>query len=138
MSRQIPEDKTLSEEDRRYLLERGQESKIAYLDQQYPPDPQDLADFEAKLRGEIPPDYTGDRGAVLGLQARVAQLEEFIEELGADVPPAPGEVTEEEAEYADWKLADLQKEAGARGLSKSGTKDELAARLQAHDDSDGQ
>lgn len=39
-----------------------------------------------------------------------------------DVPP-----------YTEWSVEDLRAEAEARGLKKSGNRQELAARLDAHD-----
>lgn len=136
MSRAIPRDEALSHDDRRYLLERGQESTIAYIDQQYPPDPEDLAEFDAMMRGEVPPDYTGDRGFILGLQARVEQLETYIrEDLNAEVPLAPGETPAESDDrpYSDWSKDELKAEAEARQLSTSGTKPELVQRLTDSD-----
>lgn len=35
----------------------------------------------------------------------------------------------EDVDYSDWTKAELQAEAERRGLSKTGTKDELIARL---------
>src|SRR5512139_3507195 len=61
-------------------------------------------------------------------------------------PPAPQEPGGQQAaaepaaeqapaddEYADWSLAELQGEAEARGLAKSGNKAEVADRLRQHD-----
>jgi len=135
MSRQIPQDRTLSDEDRTYLVSRGHVSQVAYLDQEFPPDPDALAAYEARMRGEQP--ATGDLAVVTNLQARVAQLEAYIvEDLGASLPLAPGEETDEDDDrpYEEWTLSELQAEAGSRQLSKSGTKADLAARLQEHDD----
>lgn len=136
MSRVVPNDRSLSDEDRRYLLERGQESQISYLDQQFPPDPDALARFEAELRGELPEAFTGDTALKDSLQARVAQLEAYItDELGEDLPPAPGEeVSEEDTRpYTEWLASELSDEAASRGLSKSGSKAELVARLEEND-----
>lgn len=138
MSRQIPRDEALSDDDRRYLLERGQESVIALIDQQYPPDAEELEAFNAQLRGEIAPNYTGDRGVVLGLEARVAQLETYIrDELNADVPPLPGEEVEDTRPYSEWNKEELRTEAEARQLSTSGNKPELIERLEANDAATG-
>jgi hypothetical protein len=48
---------------------------------------------------------------------------------GSDTPP---EVVEE-SEYDSWSKQELQDEAEARDLSKSGSKAELIARLQEND-----
>lgn len=135
MSRVVPVDQPLSIEDREYLLARGHESMVATMDQQYPPDEEELAAWDARRRGVEASLFTGDTGVVDQLRARVAQLEEYItEELEADLPPAPGEEPEpEEKPYSEWLLSELQTEAGARGLPKSGTKPELVSRLEEHD-----
>lgn len=41
--------------------------------------------------------------------------------------------TQEESEYASWSKQELQDEAEARDLSKSGSKAELIARLEGND-----
>lgn len=40
---------------------------------------------------------------------------------------------DEDADYSDWTKDELVAEAERRGLSKSGTKDELIARLDSDD-----
>lgn len=84
MSREIPADRPLSDDDREYLLQRGQTGTIELIDRAYPP---------AEEGGQEP------------------------------LPP-----------YEEWKLADLQTEATARGLAKSGTIAELAERLYKWDE----
>jgi alkanesulfonate monooxygenase SsuD/methylene tetrahydromethanopterin reductase-like flavin-dependent oxidoreductase (luciferase family) len=50
-----------------------------------------------------------------------------------DVPqPAPAEAADE-GDYADWSLAELQAEAEARGVAKSGNKADIADRLREYD-----
>lgn len=40
---------------------------------------------------------------------------------------------DEVAPYEEWDYAELKEEAGTRGLSKSGSKEQIIARLQEHD-----
>lgn len=47
-------------------------------------------------------------------------------------PPEPDE-DEDEDDYNNWTVKELAAEAEDRGLAKSGTKDELIARLRAND-----
>lgn len=51
---------------------------------------------------------------------------------------APPEEPEDVPPYTEWSVEDLRAEAEARGLKKSGNRQELAARLDAHDAEAGQ
>lgn len=80
MSRQVPRNKALSDEDRAYLLGHGEDILVAQLDEQF--------------------------GAV---------------------------VDEDSDPYEEWSAEDLRTELGERGLAKSGSKAEMAARLREDD-----
>lgn len=61
----------------------------------------------------------------------------LAKEAPSDEPPtgsteSPGD--DDEDDYENWTVKELAEEAGARSLTKSGTKDELVARLRAHDE----
>lgn len=60
--------------------------------------------------------------------AEVGEDQAAEEPEGAPVDPDP---------YADWSLAELQEEAAARGLAKSGTKADLVRRLTDDDNQSG-
>jgi len=59
MTRQIPMDRPLSDEDRAYMLMRGDDSRVAYLDAQFPADAEDSEpdDGGADSGAELPDDY---------------------------------------------------------------------------------
>lgn len=73
----------------------------------------ELAAAEAESASATEEDDDG--GAAVGSEGTVDRVDD-------DIPP-----------YAEWKLADLQAECRDRSLSSSGTKAELAARLDQWD-----
>ncbi|MGE3487440.1 MAG: SAP domain-containing protein [Nitrospira sp.] len=119
MSRQIdvsnPEN--LSEEDRRYLQDRGLIDTRQYLD--YAARIQAAADAVAQK---------SNRGT---LAQRMAAQEESRKALNVPEVPLLEEVDEP---YDKWKVDDLRDECRARGLSDEGKKEELVARLMADDE----
>lgn len=135
MSRSIDLSKPLSEEDRAYLESRGEMHKIASNDAEH-------ADGSGEVAREYSPSHSlrvgnqtvssapgGDNPAPasLGARQRLA-AQEGTEEVVYESDDRP---------YEDWKNADLEQQAEARGLPKSGNKQELADRLRDWDaDSD--
>lgn len=63
-------------------------------------------------------------------------LEQNAAVLAKEMPAdeSPESPTDDEDDYDNWTVKELAEEAGARNLTKSGTKDELIARLRAHDE----
>lgn len=82
MSRQIPMDKPLSEEDRAYLLMRGEDGKVAWFDQNHPA----VTDAEEEETDEEDQEVEDgyDEMTVPALQARIAELNAE----GAEITPA--------------------------------------------------
>lgn len=108
---------SLSKEDLLYLQERGQltaeqEAKYGL----------DKSTATSTPTGFTEPDI-GDVGTV---------GDEYI--VGGSPPPEP---SAEGKPYEDWSKAELAEEAENRGLAKSGTKEELVARLQEDDEAQG-
>lgn len=64
-----------------------------------------------------------------------AQPPEFLAAQTASAPEGTSEGGEEVEPYGEWNKDDLVAEAGARNLSTSGTKAELAQRLEENDQS---
>lgn len=138
MARDIPLDKALTAEDRRYLRDRGAwgQALEERVDAQFPPDQEELDAFNARERADSVT-APGDiqlrmenaqlREQLAALQA--AQRGEGAEEEGDDEPPP----------YDQWLVADLQSEIVARNkangttMSTTGNKAELVARLQEDD-----
>lgn len=113
MSRKVPLDQPLSDEDRAYLQMRGDEGLITRLDQQFPPQ-----DAEADEEEE---------------EAEEADLEDDEDEDDED------EDEDVNASYEEWTIAELKVEIDRRnakgaGLAVSGTKPDLATRLREHDE----
>lgn len=112
MSRQIPQDKALSDEDRAYLESRGRQDLIAQIDDNYPPS--GSAD-EDEGDGSPAPDETGGTSR----EAEQANLQ----------------ITEEEPDddYDSMTNDDLREELEDRDLPTSGNKADLIARLREND-----
>jgi hypothetical protein len=114
MSRQIPTDKPLNDEDRAYLLMRGDEARVNWFDTTYPADAEeaDAADQDAEEDEEETPDLD--------------------DEEDDDEVDDPG--------YEEWSIADLKaeiedrnKKAGDSPMSVTGVKADLAKRLREDD-----
>jgi hypothetical protein len=122
MSKKIDFSQPLSEEDEAYVADRPWLRKDA-----------ELSGFD--VRGEsdfVVDDEDGDQDP-----------DGFTDEDGdqGDAEDESDEESEEEGEdgeedaapYAEWDYADLKEEAGNRGLSKAGSKEQLIERLEAND-----
>lgn len=72
MTRQVPRDQPLSEEDRAYLHARGLHGVVEQMDQDYPAD----AEVEAE---EEKPDYTTSTWTLAKLQGEVARINDEYE-----------------------------------------------------------
>src|SRR5215207_190009 len=114
MSRQIPTDKPLSDEDRAYLAMRGDEARIAWFDQVHPPADEAPAD-EDEVEAEAVADVDAEDD------------EEDDEDEEADDDP----------DYESWAVADLKSEIESRNrklgdnpMSVTGVKADLAKRLR--------
>lgn len=73
MSRQIPTDKVLSDDDRAYLLMRGEDARVEWFDQTYP-----------AVAEEEGPEDEYDSWTVAELNAEIDRLNED----GAEIAPA--------------------------------------------------
>lgn len=136
MSRTVPVDQALTEEDRRYLRQLGANGSNleARIDQEFPPDADELAEFnmeERKTAAEM-----NGMGLTVGDQSDlVAENERLRAELeaalaGQNPPPAEG--------YGGWSKAELEAEIDRVNaedeeaeLSK-GKVDEMKAALKAY------
>jgi hypothetical protein len=117
MSRQIPTDRPLSDEDRAYLTMRGNDARIAWFDQLYPPAdeaPADEDDAEAEEAEEV--------------------------EVDEDEDDEDDEADDEDPDYESWAVADLKAEIDKRNknlgddaMSVTGVKADLAKRLREND-----
>lgn len=78
MTRQIPRDQPLSDEDRAYLHARGQHAEVARLDEAYPADGSDANAEEAVLEGgEERPDW--ENMTVPQLDAEIDRVNEVYD-----------------------------------------------------------
>lgn len=68
MTRQVPFDRPLSEEDREYLHARGLHGRVEQMDQDFPTDGGDAEEQE------VMPDYTKSDWTLAKLQAEVARI----------------------------------------------------------------
>lgn len=110
MSREVPLDRALSDEDRRYLRQLGSagDNMERRLDAQYPPDAEELAAFEREHRKYLA--KMNGAGATLDEQnalqdenARLrAELAALQDQLAAANPGVPS--------YTGWKKAELEAE----------------------------
>lgn len=104
MARQIDQSKPLSDEDRDWLLTRGQNGLVERLDREFAGQP-----------AEAPED----------------EPEEVEDQPNGDDPDADGEP--EEASYDHLVVKELEQLLKDRGLPTSGTKQELIDRLTESD-----
>lgn len=123
MSRQVDTTKPLSDEDRRYLLERGHEQTVAYIDSLHAEDaPEDPEDLD---HGPDFPEFQDP--ALAAAQARVT----------GDAADASGDSDAEEPDadrYDEMNKAALKEELADRRLPTSGTADEMRDRLRKADE----
>lgn len=110
MSRMVPMDRALTDEDRRYLRQLGANGSNleARLDRDFPPDPDELAEFnldERKAAAEI-----NGMGLTVGdqndLAAENERLRAQLAALTGEDPPGKTAVEN----YNGWKKADLEAE----------------------------
>lgn len=133
MSKKIDFSKPLSEEDAAYVADRPWLRKDAELSGYDLSDETDFAvdDEQDADSGQTPdgfvPSGTGD-DAASGEDAGEDDEDDSDEEDEGD--------EEEVAPYAEWEYQALKDEAGNRGLSKSGSKEQLIERLEQDDASE--
>lgn len=129
MSREINMDGPLSDEDRAYLLHRGQDAKVEFLDAVHgsegeePPRPED---FKPESAGDRPP---GSPETPPLLTMGDADTIGDIDQSGYE--QSEGGV--QEAPYKDWTVAELKDELKERELPVSGNHQALVARLEEDD-----
>jgi hypothetical protein len=138
MARDIPLDRALTDDDRRYLRERGAwgQALETRVDAAYPPDPADLEAYNARERADSVT-APGD----IALREENAQLKEQLAALQAQMRGEAPEGDEEEdvPPYDTWQNQALVDEIKARNTANgtsmpiTGTKSELVARLQEDD-----
>ena len=104
MSRDVPRDQPLTDEDRDYLMARGNEALVAQIDQMYPSD-----------SGEEPAEADPEPGG--------EQVKPYEEWTVADL----------QAEIDARNKAALEDNPSAVAMSRTGTKAELVARLKEND-----
>lgn len=142
MSRTVPMDKTLSDEDRAYLRSTGAvgAAREAQLDQMFPPDPEALRAFnEAEvLRYAAMHDRTGntDRLATAldeneALRKRIAELEASAAGGGQTPPPVDYSTKEWTKAALEAEVDRVNAEDPDAKLAK-GTKEEMATALTAY------
>lgn len=109
MSREVPTDRALSDEDRRHLRQLGSYGSHleTRIDQAFPPDPEELATFERNERAYLSKmNGTGhtleEQDALLSENER---LRRELAELQAKVAGNSGAPS-----YTGWKKADLEAE----------------------------
>lgn len=122
MSREIDQSRPLSAEDRQYLLERGHEQTVTYLDQLHGTEPteeeREQLDTPSNDGPAMPPFQDPSLAAAEGRNVRPES------ELTGD---GDGD------QYDEMNKAALKAEAERRELPTSGTAEELRERLRAHD-----
>lgn len=122
MSRNVPYDKPLSRDDRAYLLSRGRADTVAMLDSRHEVDADPQEDREAVAETvNNDPDATGTPA--------VNPVAATGEPVAGPTRPVVGDDYDTDA----WSYRDLQEEAGNRGLPKSGSREEIVARLREWD-----
>jgi hypothetical protein len=136
MAKDVAWDRPLSDEDRRYLRQRGAwgESVEKRIDTAYPPDADALAAFNARERANSVT-APGDRE----LLEENARLKEEIARLQAAQSDSKAEGNSDETlPFDQWSNAELEAEIARvnsedpnAGLKK-GTKAEMAAALEAY------
>lgn len=140
MARDIPLDRALSDDDRRYLRQRGSygESMERRVDAAFAPDPEALAAFNAAEQAANAvangTDATGAGAELVRTQARVAELEAQLAALQSG--------GQEPVDYSGWNKAQLEAEVDrinaedADAKLAKGTKEQMIAGLTAYFDAD--
>lgn len=145
--RQIPEDKPLSPEDRKWLNDWCRFDTIRRIDDAngVEDDNSEATVREADLRVLLESHgYTVDgsaldalKAALTGHNGNVAEPSNHLGDSAAHVAPGSSEDEDEDGEdgkpYEEWSKADLQSELAERELSKSGNVAELIERLEESD-----
>lgn len=156
MARQIDDSKPLSAEDRQWLKDWGRDAEIERIDQIHGVTDGGASQEDSSAGGERSTEEAlsqllRDNGVDPGdnpLEALVGVLTRSQgDPLGngqqivapgesgsyASGEPSGDDTGDEEGEYGDWTVKQLQDELGDRELSKSGNKSELIARLREDD-----
>lgn len=143
MSREIDTSKPLSSEDRQYLMERGSEQQVAYLDQLHGVE---LSDEERQDLNEprnegpsMPPLVTTTIVDKQREDEESRRAKQLAEEAGLDYTSAPEESDEEyeEDQYDRMNARELKDELRSRDLPTSGRVEELRDRLRDDDQGPG-
>lgn len=128
MSMQVDLSSELTEQERKYLAERGRYADIERADGLTGGTAQDLGDGDGSGPQLFPMGSAEARAARREqLQRELAALEEADDDTDAEtsadsLPP-----------YAEWTVPDLDAELKVRKLSTAGTKPEKVARLEQDD-----
>lgn len=134
MSKQVDLEKPLSDEDRDYLESRAMHREIAENDARFADG--DPVSERSGLTGEEPaygvPAGSHPEAVGVGQGGVLARSDP-----AADRRAAESAADDEEDEYSEMTVAELQDELEKRDLPKSGKKAELAARLREDDDEEG-
>ena len=126
MSRQIDFSKPISEEDAAYVADRPwlvAEAEQAGFEVKFDEDFTQDAPPEEREALQDPDTEYANPNQVVSVPGEEEDEEDSEEE--ADDEEVPG--------YADWEYQALKDEAGNRDLSKSGSKEQLIARLEEND-----
>lgn len=131
MSREIPMDKALVDEDRKYLRDRGSWGTAieTRIDAQFPPSAEALAAYDARERADSVT-APGDRA----LAEENAQLREQLAALQAK----SAEPADQAPNYSSWLKVDLEAEVDrinaedADAKLSKGTKDAMVETLNAY------
>lgn len=138
MSRQLDFSKPLSDDDRKYALDRGMYAEVRANDLEHAEESEvhDPAGPEATgLTGNEPSrvaDHQTPTG--VGLAALTANPgAKTVVEAEKETPGPTAGAQKTGKDYNSWTVAELQQELENRELSKSGSKAELVARLEEDD-----
>jgi len=142
MAKNIPMDEALTDESRRYLRDRGAWGAALEkrLDANYLPDPAALAAFNAREKADsvTAPGDIQLREENARLLEQIAQLQAAAATESDDDEDDEDDEDEDDLDYSEMSMDELKAEVDRRNtagatLSKSGTKVELIARLEADD-----
>lgn len=138
MARDIDLSKPLSEDDAAYVADRPwilEDARLRGIEITYEGDAPEDEDAEAQAR-QAEEDLETQRLAAA--QEQIDNSDES-EESEEDDTEEDDEEDDEVPGYDEWDYADLKAEAGNRGLSKSGSKEQLIERLTENDnENDGE